>query len=41
MGFINNLKTVFLKNFNFNVVNDDIDRAYIDLKKVIMDIMVN
>ncbi len=38
----NSLAELERKNdFDFNVVNDDIDRAYIDLKKVIMDIMVN
>lgn len=28
-------------DFDFNVVNDEIDKAYIDLKKIIMDIMGN
>lgn len=38
----NSLKELERKNdFDFNVVNDDIERAYQDLKHVILQIMVN
>lgn len=38
----NSLAELERKNdFDFNVVNDKIDKAYIDLKNVILDIMVN